>query len=577
MNSLSLQPPRSSATSAVNPPAVKVEGERMAVQFDRFDLSAYEMFLKVKRLPEYEVEFLKDSEGYRIKAPARFAEMLGVARPSTSAGALSIWPKLYDDQQAIVKMALDAKRFACWSDCGLGKTFIGGEFARQVGHETGGRILIITLNEIVPQWVEMIGDFYGGELALTRLDSRQHMKEWCATGAVDGKATPGRVAITNYEKLNHGEKDQVVSEMHGLAGVIADESDRLATGGGKQKWALIKSSKGVPFKLSLTATPAPNETMEFASQASFLETMRSGNEIIWTFFRRDEKTQKWTVKRHARQAFFEFLAGWSIYVRDPRRYGWRKDAPVVPEPDIFEHQLHMTAAQAELLAGYHRDDDGQNALFRMSGLNTIQRGKLSQIAKGFVYRKGESARQTQPVASNKPTFTADLIAQEMAGGLQVLCWTVFDAESEILCEELGRRGLTRGKDFELLTGRTGDKERLAILERFRHGQVPSLVSRASMLGYGMNFQHTGSMVFSGFTDSYKHFYQALRRAWRPGQTKKLRVHIPYIHELEGDCWDNILRKSDQHEAAIAEMEAHYIKALGSLRGNEEQRGKVTTC
>src|SRR5262249_25069305 len=118
-------------------------------------------------------------------------------------------------------------------------------------------------------------------------------------GGVSAKAM---IAVVNYEKFNHkGEDDQVVNECRHLAGVVLDESGRLANSGGKQKWAIIKSFRGVEYKLSLTATPAPNEIVEFASQASFLEKMRAENiqdaaeQIIWTYFTRHPKTHRWTI------------------------------------------------------------------------------------------------------------------------------------------------------------------------------------------------------------------------------------------------------------------------------------------
>lgn len=543
------------ASSAADIPSVAIDGEVMSVRFGRFDLAAYGLFLKVKRLPEYQVRFEPADESYTITAPSRFASMLGVASGIAAAAELPLWPALYDDQAHIVSMALAAKRYACWSDCGLGKTYIEAEFARQVAHSSGGRVLIFTLNDIVPQWLEMVQEFYQGTLAVRRLASREEMKAFAA-GTLDGPA----IAITNYEKLNHkSEADQVVSELRMLDGIVADESSRLKTGGGKQKWALIKSAKGIPYKLSCTATPAPNEIMEFASQASFLEKMRSDNEIIWTYFRRDEKTHRWTVKKHARKAFFEFMAGWSIYVRDPSRYGWRLDAPKVPDPQIIEHVIEPTAAQREMAARLAVDEStGMAQLFRTTLTNTIQRAKLSQIAKGFVYRKGGEGGRVMPLFSRKPGFICDLVNTEVTACRQVLVWTVFDAESDILAAQMQKR--YPAVAFELLTGKTSDSDRLAILERFRHGQTAVLISRAVMLGYGMNFQHCGAMIFSGFSDSYEQFYQALRRAYRPGQKQSLRVHIPYIPLLEEDCWENILRKKTQHEAAIAEMEANYIAA-----------------
>lgn len=543
-----------------------IEGDLLRIHFRRFDIPAYKVFLKAKALPESTTIFHPEDESYSIEAPARFAPMLGVQLPTAGAQDLTLATHLYDDQAAIVQMALDAKRFGCWCTTGLGKTAILLEWARHVIHRTQGRVLIITMNEIVRQTMDECAKFYGDALPIHRLASRQEMREWMRAG-------PGNLAITNYEKWNPESLElQVISEARHLAGIILDEAGRLKTGGGKQKWALIKSCKGIEYKLTSTATPAPNDVMEFASQASFLEKMRSEGEILWTYFKRDEKTHRWTVKRHAREAFFRFMSSWSIYMRDPRKYGWRLNMPDVPEPHIFVHELDATEEQREILRSLPIDRSGQLGLFDAADTNAIQRGKLSQIAKGFRYVKGSDGVKRaepknpamgsvrgamprwEPVHSLKPPFVANLIHQEAGLGLQVLVWTVFDAESQILADLLGETS------FEVLTGQTKPDDRVEILERFRKGQTQVLLSRASMLGYGLNLQFVGSMIFSGWNDSYETYFQALRRAYRQGQLKRLRVHLPMIRELEGDQWDNLCRKQGEHFRSIEEMEQHYIEA-----------------
>lgn len=536
-------------------PQIEFHGERLSVHFRDFGPEAYPLFLRVKALPEYELEFVPETETYKITAPARFAQMLGIKEIPPPVSDLPLSSFLLDDQQAIVPMALSAKRFAYWGDCGLGKTIVGLEFARHVMHRTGGRVLIFTLNGIVPQWIDEAKHFYGDSLPILQLKSRAEMKRWAAGEIPDGPM----LAITNYEKMNFDEEsEQTVNELRYLAGVILDESSRLKGGGGKQKWALIKSCKGIEFKLSLTATPAPNDTMEFASQASFLEKMRSDGEIIWTYFQRNEKTHRWEVKRHAREGFFTFLSAWSIYVRDPRRYGWRMDLPTVPPHEVIRHSIEMTDEQRMALQRYSKDKTGQLSLIDRDDRNAIQRMKLSQVAKGFVYTKGAAAGKFNRIDSRKPAYVARLIQQEAAAGHQVLVWTVFDAESELIVEELHKLGVT---GFDCLHGSTKEDDRIEVLERFRRGQAPILISKAELLGFGLNFQMCSSMIFSGFSDSYESFYQAIRRAVRFGQEKWVRVHLPCVDELEGDMLENLFIKQDKHEAAIVEMETNYISGM----------------
>lgn len=628
-------------------PQITQNGESLSIRFNSFGADAYPVFLKAKALPESNLSYDYADDSYTIETHARYANLLGVAAQTADIAAPEFPEFLFEHQREILKIALTAKRFAVWANVGLGKTLIELEFARQVSVITGGgRVLIFTLNEIVGQTIEEAEKFYGDSLPLLRIESREQMRLWAK-----GEFAPEKkIAITNYEKMNPDETGQIVSELKNLAGVVLDESSRLKAGGGKQKWALIKSCKGIEYKLSATATPAPNDYIEFASQASFLERMRNENEIIWTFFKRDKLTQEWTVKRHAREAFFEWMAAWSIYLKLPQSFGWSSDFVLPPEPEIFHHEIPITGEQIESSRLFNLNTHSQPSLFVQESQGVVGRSKLSQIAKGFVYLDN---KRVERIESNKPKFVADLIEREVGEGLQVLVWTLFDAETDIIADLLGetsdrredlkRRlnfakseyakterqmfaeipsgkinpkhtattaavaarkteflyflenfgeeikrldaeladleleseiaqlenkqigGLIRGEDFEILSGATSKPKRAEILERFRSGKLPVLISKASLLGYGMNFQSCGSMVFSGWNDSFESFYQAVGRAVRYGQQKRVRIHLPFVRELEFEQLENVFRKQSLFEAAILEQEKAYIKAMQKLR------------
>lgn len=537
-------------------PPITFAADRMCVRFDRFDLDTYRLFLRCKQLPESNVEFDPEHEAYTLTAPARFAELLGVKRPETR-DQFPLSPFLLDDQAILVRLALDAKRFALWCACGWGKTLAGLEWSRLVHLMTGGRVLITTINDIVGEWLREAAKWYGDSLPLHRITSRADMREWMQHG-------PPGVAITNYEKWNpESIADQMVPEAKFLSGAVLDEN-RLKTGGGKQKWALGKSMKGIEYKLSLTATPAPNDTMEFASQAMWLEKMRTEQDIIWTFFTRNEKTHRWDVKPHARAAFFEFMSSWSVYVSDPKRYGWRLNQPEVPRPIYHTIDVPATPEQLDIARILTADAaTGQMDLFADVETNAIQRNKLAQVAKGFRYVRAvkvpdapKKGRRIERVPSDKPAVVEAIVRKEAAAGAQVLVWTVFDEESEILSQML--------PDAEVLTGTTKPADRLEALDRFRDGTCRVLITRASMLGWGMNLQMCSAMVFSGWSDSFEQLYQAVRRAYRFGQTEAVRVYFPVVRELEGDMLANVQRKEVEFERSIQEMEQNYIRARKRL-------------
>lgn len=518
------------------------EAKDIELTFDRFDLDAYELFLKAKTLPEKSIEFDWHNDTYRITTPARFASLIDQTAEPVKDPATQLSDHLYDYQRWIVGKALEARRFAVWADTGLGKTAMFLEWARQLAAEPDSSVLILSPKQVIDQTVEEHAGFYPEADPLQRLYTAQELADWCGT--------PG-IAITNTEKFGRGQ----VPQLKALTGLVLDESSILKTGGGSIKWNLIKSARGIPFKLSCTATPAPNDTMEYASQASFLECLRNEGEILWTYFTRDKKGN-WRVKPHAREALYRFMAGWSIYMRNPATYGFEPILDTLPEPVFHEHEIDMTAEQQA--ASQEMLTTAGRGLFDIS-YGVRERGKLAQIARGFMYQGTGKDRTVHRIASDKPALVAKLAMQEVKKGRPTLIWTNFDEEGEIILEHLDIDGA------EVLHGKQSDKVRADRIHAFRHGGIDCLISKPQLIGYGLNFQRCRAMVFSGLDDSFERRYQAVRRAYRLGQTETVHVHLPVVRELEGMMLENVRGKEAQFEEDVAQAEQNYVRAVEVLR------------
>ncbi len=523
---------------------ITIDGGIATVTFDRFGLDNYDLFLRAKQLPESQVDYDWESDTYQLTTPARFAERLGAEavalqydRPSTAA-------HLFDYQSWALDLAIEAQRFAAWLDTGLGKTHLYLEWARQVQALTGGRVLILAPPQVIPQVIEMAAEYYGHGLPLMQLHSRDDLDAWCrGAGTVN-------IALTNYEKFIPG----TLSRLRNLAGLVADESGILKTGGGKIKWNLIKSARGIQYKLSCTATPAPNEAMEYASQAAFLEKLRSEGDILWTYFVRD-RHGTWSVKPHAREAFYAFMASWSLYMRDPARFGFADILKDLPEPETIEERIPLTDHQRRLLDELLTKNN--LGLWADDRVGITVRQKLLQIARGFRYVGTGKDRTVERVASEKPDYVASTALAEVAAGHRVLVWATFDEEGEIVAERLA------GKvEAAVLHGRLKMDERLRILKAFRAGEIEVLISKPQLIGYGLNLQFVTSMIFSGFDDSFERMYQAVRRAVRYGQTRRVRVFVPYVPELEGLVFENVREKEQRFLTDVAAQETAYRRALG---------------
>lgn len=519
----------------------------LRLTFSTFDQDEYALFLRTKSLPEHEVIYDELADAYTVETPARFARILGFEAPRVEVTRLEIPAFHHDYQRFFIGKSIDAKRYAIWADTGLGKTLIILEWMRQVLHLTNGKVLGIFLLNTIPQVLAMAAEFYGADFPEVRvLGSRAELRAWC----LDGR--PG-LAITNPEKFIPGEGDsETMTEITHCTGIALDESSLLKTGGGVIKWALIKSCRGVEYKLSCTATPAPNDPIEYASQASWLEKIRDEGEVIWTYFTRDADGE-WKVKQHALATFYRFLAGWSCYLRSPKRYGFRDNLATLPDPVRIVHRIEPTPEQLREARDLPRID-GRKQLWADDRIGIVERGAMAQLAAGFVYTGGGAARY---VPSRKPAVIAEIVRSDVAAGLQVIVWTNYDETAAMITRELAGGGLR----VVTLTGATPKPERPGILDRYRAGEVDVLITRPKILGFGQNLQCCGSMVFADINDSFEQIYSCERRAYRYGQTKSVHIHAPIVRDLQDVVWENVQAKAARFQSDVETMEGLYIEAM----------------
>jgi hypothetical protein len=145
-----------------------------------------------------------------------------------------------------------------------------------------------------------------------------------------------------------------------------------------------------------------------------------------------------------------------------------------------------------------------------------------------------------------------------AGGHQVpknawLIWCELNSEQDALEREFGKNAFSvRGADS------TEDKERS--IRGWLAGERPVMISKPSIMGFGLNFQHCADMAFVGVTDSFEAYYQAVRRCWRFGQTKPVNVHV-FTSELEGAVLANLRRKEEDAREMGEQLAAETAAAV----------------
>lgn len=399
---------------------------------------------------------------------------------------------LFDFQASIVEWACKRGRAAIFADTGLGKTAMQTEWARQVSEHTGGRVLIAAPLCVAQQTVEEAAKF------------GIHI-QYCRHPSEIGSNT--MIVITNYEMIEKFDPAEFV-------GIVLDESSILKSHTSKTRALIIEMFQRTPYRLSCTATPSPNDHMELGNQAEFLGVMTSVEMLAMFFVHDGGDTSQWRLKGHGKTRFWEWMATWSICIRNPADLGFDGARYNLPGLKMHEHVVESgEPLDGQLFAG---------------------------IAQTLTERR-DAKRKSM---AERISITAALVNSHSRPSI---VWCHLNDESKALTAAIPDA-------IEVTGSMTADEKEKAIMA-FTHGEKRVLVSKASICGFGMNWQHCSDMVFAGLDDSYESFYQAIRRCYRFGQSKIVNVHLVSA-ESEGAVKANLERKQAQADDMAQSMVDH---------------------
>lgn len=299
---------------------------------------------------------------------------------------------------------------------------------------------------------------------------------------------------------------------------MLDESSILKSFDGIVRKQIIEFASSIPFRLACTATPAPNDLLELSNHAEFLDIM-TGKEIIALFFTQDgNTTHAWRLKGHARRDFWKWMASWSVAIRTPSDIGFDNAGFILPALNVHSIKVESPVP------------DGM--LFGVNASTLLER---------------RQARRDS--LTDRVKLCADLVNKSSEPWV---IWCNLNAESQALTKAI--------KGAVEVTGSDSNESKAANLMAFSEGSIRVLISKPTIAGHGMNWQHCNKMAFVGLSDSFEQLYQATRRCWRFGQTRPVDVyHI--TSEAEGAVVANIERKEQQ----AAEMFAEIVSEMKGLQ------------
>lgn len=416
-------------------------------------------------------------------------------------------PHLHEYQRFATTFAVARERAALFLECGLGKTSIALAW---IEHVRAGRPAIICAPLAALHEFENERRKFYPDVPLRMVETRD-VGAWLA-------APEGVALVTHHAFVE--ERD-----LSGVSALVLDESSILKSGDGAIARHLVSCCRPVPYLLALSATPAPNDPTEYATHATFLRYMRSDAEFRARFFVRDGR--EWRVKGHAKAALPKWLSRFALWMTEPGAYGMPCDA--LPREPYTIQYLPMRSVEG---VDMPRDLFGAPA-------GAMDMSTRAQV-RASIY--DDPARM-------------DAVVHLARHGRSIV-WATRNNHADALEDALALAGLR----VRQIAGTTPDDERVVIVRAFQAGELDVLVSKASVIGHGVNLQSADRMIFAGYDESYEAMHQAIRRAHRQGRAGRLDVFVPMAPEEEGTVYA-LQAKAARWAEDARRQQAEFVEAL----------------
>jgi hypothetical protein len=258
---------------------------------------------------------------------------------------------------------------------------------------------------------------------------------------------------------------------------------------GKIKTQVTAFVKKIPFRFLSTATPAPNDYIEFGTSSEALGYLPY-MEMLQRFFANNENNirpqdiaSKWYLKPHAKNDFFSWVNQWSLSVKNPNDLGFNGDKYILPN---LTENTHFVKNENNWII------NGQIMMF-------------NSIAKTM----SEVAEEQKGTIKNRCEKAVELAANKVS-----VYWANYNDETELLSQ--------LDKEAVEVKGPMSVDQKEDILMNFAEGNIKRLITKPKITSFGLNWQHCNHTVYFP-TWSYEQYYQAVRRFWRFGQSNEVTV------------------------------------------------------
>jgi SNF2 family DNA or RNA helicase len=365
------------------------------------------------------------------------------------------------------KFALTQGRVIIGDEMGLGKTLqaISAIAHRRLSGAT--RFLVVCPASVVTNWIREVEARC--EIPIVKIHGEDHK------GALQQWVDSSGIGITTYDTLKSF--DITVEQITALAvdTVIVDEAHYIKNVATGRTRTISKWLDRAPHAIFLTGTPLENRVDEFIALAKLLDP-NLGNDL----FR--------STLAAGPEPFRKAVA--PIYLR-------RNTEEVLKElPELIEVVEYCTWEGV----------DKQNY--------------LDAVASGNFMAMRRAAFTAQPdMQPSKLERLLELVEESFESGQKVIVFSYFRSVIEQVVQALGERAIGP------ITGSVSSTQRQYIVDEFQNSLTPlALVGQIQAAGTGLNIQAASVVILCEPQIKPSLEVQAIARAHRMGQVRKVQVH-----------------------------------------------------
>lgn len=420
-------------------------------------------------------------------------------------------PKMRADQRAITQWALQRGRAAEFIITGGGKALNALEWAHQVARRADKRVIMFAPLAVADQFVDTEAPKWGYDLTYVRNQN-------------EASAAKTAVVISNYELMERFTPAEFIAS-------VWDESSIIKESSSATRNMINRMWKHTPYRLALTATPAPNDHDELGNHSQALGIMPWHEMITRWFIRDSNQADTLRLKGHAEEDFWKWVASWAVCMSKPSDLGF-DDAGFILPPLKVEH---LEVAISPEHAWDKPNRWGQASLMPLQALSA-----------------------TELHANKKATLDERMAAAaawvERDPSTPCVVWVERNDEGDLMRELLPEAVEVRGDEpFETKRQKLRD---------FSLGNIRVLITKPAIAGFGMNWQHCHRTVIASMTFSFERTFQLIRRFYRYGQTHEVELAMVSA-STEGNVVQALARKEAQYQVMQAQMNKA-MRATGLL-------------